>query len=392
MLKVKKKKCRVHSLTGRITLSTLNKAFKAVKKNRGAAGIDKQSIQMFESNLDENLSAMMRQLKDGSYEPIPLRRVYVPKGKTKLRPLGIPAVRCRVAHEMIRSLINPIFEHIFHNNSHGFRQGHSCHTAMDQLLDYYNQGYKTVLDADIKGFFDNIVHKLIMDLVAAEISDGNILGLIKKFLQAGVMEDGRIKPTTKGTPQGGVISPLLANIVLNHLDWTLEKHGLKFVRYADDFVVMCKSKSKAEEALKIVKECIEEDLGLELSEEKTFIATFGQGFNFLGYFISARTIRMRRKAEDNFKNKIRKITRRSHNLDAKVVTRMNRVIRGTVNYFYTPFTTNLGQFNVLDGWIRKRIRCMKYKRIWMTDNHRMLNKYIRKMGFLTCRELCLASR
>lgn len=231
-----------------------------------------------------------------------------------------------------------------------------------------------------------------MDLVAAEISDGNILSLIKKFLQAGVMEEGRLKPTTKGTPQGGVISPLLANIVLNHLDWTIEKHGLKFVRYADDFVVLCKSKGKAEKALKIVKGCIENDLCLELNEEKTRIVTFGQGFIFLGYFISARPIRMGRKAEDNFKDKIRKITRRSHNLDAKVVTKMNRVIRGTVNYFYTSFTTNLGQFNVLDGWIRKRIRCMKYKRIWMTDNRRMLNKYIRRMGFLTCRELCLATR
>lgn len=393
MLRVQKKKCRIHSLTGRITLSSLKKAFKKVKKNRGAAGIDKQSIKMFESNLEENLMALMRQLKDGSYKPIPLRREYIPKDdKGNLRPLGIPPVRCRVAQEMIRSLINPYFEHIFHDNSHGFRENHSCHTAMEQLLDYYEQGFRTVLDADIKGFFDNIVHKLIMDMVSAEISDGNILGLIKKFLQAGVMEEGRIKPTRKGTPQGGVISPLLANIVLNHLDWVLDKRGLKFVRYADDFVVLCKSRSKAEKALEIVKQCVEDDLGLELSEEKTRIATFGQGFNFLGYFISARTIRMGRKAEDKFKNKIRKITRRSHNLDAKVVTKMNRVVRGTVNYFYTPFTTNLAQFNVLDRWIRKRIRCMKYKRIWMSDNRRMLNKYIRRMGFFTCRELCLAMR
>ncbi len=313
MLKVVKKKCRVHSLTGRITLLTLKKAFKAVKKNRGVAGIDKQSIKMFESNLDENLMALMRQLKDRSYLPIPLKRVYIPKGKTKLRPLGIPAVRCRVAQEMIRSLINPIFERIFHDNSHGFRRNHSCHTAMEQLLEYYYQGYRTVLDSDVKGFFDNIGHKLILGLVAAEISDGNILSLIKKFLQAGVMEEGRLKPTTKGTPQGGVISPLLANIVLNHLDWTLEKHDLKFVRYADDLIVLCKSKAKAEKAFQIVKECIENDLCLELSEEKTRIATFGQGLNFLGYFISARTIRMGRKAEDNFKDKIRKITRRSHN-------------------------------------------------------------------------------
>lgn len=208
MLKVKKKKCRVHSLTGRITLASLQKAFKAVKKNRGAAGIDKVSIKMFESNLTENFPALEKQLKDRSYQPLPLRRKYIPKGNTgKLRPLGIPAVRCRVAHEMVRYLINPISEHTFHDSSHGFRQERSCHTAMKELIEYYKQGYRIVLDADIKGFFDNISHKLILDMVAAEISDGNILGLIKKFLQAGVMEEGRIKPTRKGTPQGGLITP-----------------------------------------------------------------------------------------------------------------------------------------------------------------------------------------
>src|SRR3990172_4160733 len=220
-------------------------------------------------------------------------------------------------------------------------------------------------------------------MVAAEISDGNILGLIKKFLQAGVMEEGHIKPTHKGTPQGGVISPLLANIVLNHLDWTLDKHGFKFVRYADDFVVLCKTRHQAEEALAVVKDCLENDLELELRQEKSRIATFGQGFNFLGYYISARTIRMSRKAEDNFKNKIREATIRSHNLNSEVVTKMNRIIRGTVNYFYASFSICLGQFNVLDRWIRKRIRCKKYKRIWMSDNNRLLNKHIRRMGFLT---------
>jgi group II intron reverse transcriptase/maturase len=295
-----------------------------------------------------------------------------------------------VAQEMLRSLISPIFERIFHNNSHGFRIQRSCHTAMNQLIEYYNQGYRYVVDADIKGFFDNIPHKLILDLVAAEISDGNILGLIRKFLQAGVMEDGRIKPTRKGTPQGGVISPLLANIVLNHLDWTLEMHNLKFVRYADDFVILCKSKRAAEKALDVAKQCIENDLELELHSDKTKITTFDQGFNFLGFYISARTIRMSAKAEVNFKNKVRKLTIRSHNLDAEIAVKLNRVIRGTINYFCTEFTTNLAQFNVLDRWIRKRIRCMKFKRVSKADNGRLLNKHIKRMGFLTCRELILA--
>ncbi len=390
MLCVQKKKCRVHSLTGRITIPVMQKAFKAVRRNRGAAGIDKQSIKMFESNLDENLNALMRELKNGSYQPIPLKRVYVPKGKGKLRPLGIPAVRCRVAQEVVRSLINPIFDAEFHDNSHGFREKRGCHTAIDQIVEIHKMGYRVVLDADVKGFFDNIPHKLIMDLAAREIADGNILHLIRKFLQAGVMEDGRVLPTRKGTPQGGVISPLLANIVLNHLDWRLDELGYKFVRYADDFVVLCKTKRQAEKALQAVTACIEEELGLELSPEKTHTTTFGLGFNFLGFYLSANTIRMGGKAEDRFKDKVREITKRHHNLSQKVIVKLNQVIRGTVNYFGAGFATCLGQFNKLDKWIRKRIRCMKYKRIWMTDNRRLKNKHIRRMGFLTCREAYLS--
>ncbi len=293
---------------------------------------------------------------------------------------------------MVRLLINPIFEDIFHHNSHGFRNRHSCHTAMEEIVKMYRQGFRVVVDADIKGFFDNIPQKLIMDSVAAQISDGNILNLIKKFLQAGVMEDGKIWPTTKGTPQGGNISPLLANIVLNHFDWVMEKHGFKFVRYADDFVRLCKSKTKAEKALLEVRKCIEGDLGLTLHPEKTKIITFGQGFIFLGYYISARTIRMSPKAEERFKNKVREILRRCSNLEVNVIDKLNRVIRGVINYFYTKFTTDLGQFNVLDKWIRKRIRCMKFKRIWKTDNKRLRNKHISRMGFTSCRELGLAKK
>jgi group II intron reverse transcriptase/maturase len=392
LLKVDFDKQRVHSLTGRITPDLLRKAFKAVRRNRGAAGIDKQSVVMFESNLEENLAALMRDLKDGTYQPLPLRRVYIPKGSGKTRPLGIPAVRCRVAQEVIRRLINPIFEANFHEHSHGFREKHSCHTALAQVMDLHRQGFRVVLDADIKGFFDNIPHALILDLVAAKIADGNILGLVRKFLQAGVMEDGRVLPTRKGTPQGGVISPLLANIVLNHLDWRLDALGYRFVRYADDFVVLCKSRRQAEKALAVVTQCIEEELGLQLSPEKTHIATFGEGFNFLGFYVSAFTVRMGEKAEGRFKDKIRELTRRHHNLDAGVFERVNRVVRGTVNYFGRPsFSTCLGQFNELDRWLRRRIRSMKYKRIWKTDNRRMQNRYIRRLGLLTCREAYLAA-
>jgi len=243
-VKIVHDKLKVHSLTGRITEELMYKAFKAVKKNRGTAGIDKVTIQMYESNLSENLLSLMRELKKGKYQPKPLRRVHIPKGKSKtLRPLGIPGVRCRIAQEVLRRLINPIFEKRFHNNSFGFRPGRNCHQAVERMMQLSQKGYRFVVDIDIKGFFDNIPHALIMDSLAAKISDGNILNTIEKLLNSGVMEEGVLRPTVKGTPQGGVISPLLANAVLDHLDWFLEEHKLHFVRYADDFIVLCKTKS-----------------------------------------------------------------------------------------------------------------------------------------------------
>ena len=196
--------------------------------------------------------------------------------------MGIPAVRCRVAQEVIRALIDPIFAPTLHDSSHGFRRPRSCHTAMAQLVALHRQGYRGVVDADRKGFFESIPHPLILALVAREMADGNILSLIKKFLQASVMEEGEVRPTRQGTPHGGVVSPRLANLVLHHLDWRLEALGYRFVRYADDFVVLCKTRRQAEKALQAVTQCVEDDLGLALNPEKTQLTTFGQGFVFLG--------------------------------------------------------------------------------------------------------------
>ncbi len=385
-MKVVHDKPKVHSLTGRITEELMLKAFKAVKKNRGTAGIDKVSISMYEANLSENLSSLMRELKQGLYRPIPLRRVYIPKGDGKIRPLGIPSVKCRVAQEVLRRLINSTFESRFHNDSFGFRMGRNCHQAVERVFEYAEQGNRYVVDVDIKGFFDNIPHELIMDSVAARIADGNILNLIERLLKSGVMEEGELKPTVKGTPQGGVISPLLANIVLNHLDWFLAEQGYLFVRYADDFVVLCKTKPEAEKALEDVKNFLNE-MELEVSPEKTKINHFSEGFDFLGFSIKSRSVLMRTKSKKKFMNTIRDITTRSHNLDEIVIEKLNRVIRGTVNYFGTSFSTMNNMFHKLDRFIRKRIRCMKYKRIWKTDNLRYTIKHIRKMGLLSCYDL-----
>jgi len=381
----RKKKIKVHSLTGRIDERLMREAFKAVKRNRGAAGIDKVSIAMFEENLDANLDALQRDLKTrGKFVPKPLRRVWIPKdakGK-KLRPLGIPAVRDRVAQEVVRRLLEPIFEPMFHDCSFGFRPGRSCHMAIERVLSFHQDGDRVTLDADIAGFFDNIPHKLIVDAVAEEVADGNILNLVKKFLAAGVMDNGVFKPTSIGTPQGGVVSPLLANIVLNKLDWRLDQAGYRFVRYADDFVVVCKDRNQAEAALTMVEEVMTE-LGLSLSPEKTKIASYGKGYEFLGFRLSSKSRTMRPKSLEKFKTKIREITRRCNNLDANVIVKLNQVIRGTANYFATDFSTCIKLYQKLDKWIRMRVRCMKFKRKLSYDNYRMRQgTFDKKLGLL----------
>lgn len=380
-------KPKTHSLTGRITLSLLLAAFQAVKRNRGAAGIDKVSIKMFDANLLDNVSALERDLKNGSFEPLPLRRKYIDKGGGKLRPLGIPTVRDRVAQEVLRRLLHPIFEPLFHNASFGFRPGRNCHQALERAIKYHEAGYRVILDADITGFFDNLSHRLIKEAVAAQVADGNILNLVEKFLRAGVMEHGVFKPTTVGTPQGGVISPLLANIVLNYLDWQLDKLGYCFVRYADDFVVLCRTIAQAEEAKTQVTHILNQ-LSLQLSAEKTRITTYRQGYSFLGFVLSSRTKRMRPKSQDKFKDKVQELTVRSRNLDAQVIVELNRVIQGTANYFVTRWSTQRRLMQELDRWIRRRLRCLKFKRFSYHDNHRMRCKQFERLGLLRLESFC----
>src|SRR5205085_9958954 len=315
-------KIKHHSLTGRITLPLMHVAFRNVRRNRGAAGIDRESIVAFGINLEDNLLALMRRLKDRSYQPLPLRRVHIPKGPGQTRPLGIPAVRDRVAQEVVRLLLSPLFERLFHDDSYGFRPDRNCHMAVRKVLELHQQGHTHVLDADIKGFFDNLPHQVIMAGVAAEVADGNILDLVERFLKAGVMEEDVFQPTTVGTPQGGVISPLLANIALHSLDWQLHDAGFRFVRYADDFVVLCKSQAKVQEAHALVQQHLDR-LGLALSAEKTKMTKFREGFAFLGFTITARSVTMRAKSVEKYKAKIRELTPRHHNLDREVVADVN---------------------------------------------------------------------
>lgn len=376
-----------HSLTGRIDPALRLPAFQKVQRNRGAAGIDRVRLQMFQNNLQANLTALQRDLKRGTFRPQPSRRRFIEKpGSDKLRPLGIPAVRDRIAQAVVRRLLSPIFEPLFHDHSYGFRPGRNCHQAVKTALELHRAGYQVVLDPDIESFFDRLPHSVIRQAVAARVADGNILRWVQKFLTAGVMENGVFKPTSVGTPQGGVISPLLSNIVLNHLDWPLHEAGFRFVRYADDFVVLCRSHAEAEEARARTEQVLG-GLGLKLSAEKTTVTTYGQGYSFLGFRLSSRSRTLRPKSVQKFKDKIRSLTRRQHNLDAGVIEKLNRVIRGTANYFATPFATCRWLFQRLDSWIRMRLRCMRFKRQSGHDNCKLRVRFFRrKLGLLTLEE------
>ena len=388
---VKPLKQKHHSLTGRITFALMVEAFRAVKRNKGKAGVDRISIELFAQQLEQNLTALMRDLKDGTFRPVPVLRKYIDKGGGKKRPLGIPTVRDRVAQEVLRRLLSPLFEPLFHDHSHGFRPGRSCHSAMERMLQIWRDGHRHVLDADISGFFDNIPHDVVLRGLRNVVADGNILNLVQKFLTAGVMEDGVVQTTTLGTPQGGVLSPLLANIALNFLDWHLDELGLRFVRYADDFVVLCRTELQAKEAQTQIESFLT-NLGLSLSPTKTKITTFLKGFTFLGFDVTSHSVKMRAKSVENFKNRVRDITIRSHNLDADVIGKLNSVIRGVQRYFGTSFSTCLTQFRALDEWVRMRLRCQKLKCKSWTHNRRVSNDYIEQKGLLTLSQLHRQSR
>lgn len=368
-----------HSLTGRISLRLMHEAFRAVRRNKGKAGIDRVSIEMYSKQLDQNLESLMRDLKQGTYQPLPVRRVHIPKGKGSTRPLGIPSVRDRVAQEVLRRLLSPLFEPLFHDDSYGFRPGRSCHMAIERVLEIWRDGCRHVLDADFSGFFDNIPHRVIMQGLSNVVADGNILRLVERFLAAGVLEDGTVRSTVLGTPQGGVLSPLLANVALNFLDWHLDELGCRFVRYADDFVVLCRTEHQAQEARQAVGQFIEQ-LGLTLNTEKTHVTTFRQGFAFLGFDLTSRSVKMRPKAVEKFKDRIRELTVRSHNLDARTVTRLNGVVRGVARYFATWFSKCGNLFRDLDRWLRMRLRCMKLKRKSRTANCRIRIRHLRRRG------------
>ena len=382
-------KLKNHSLIDKVwNEKNLEKAWKRVKEKKGSAGIDRVTIQTFESNLDQNLSEIQRLIKEKRYKPKPVRRVLIPKDNGKMRPLGIPTVRDRVVQQALKNVLEPIFEETFLPLSHGYRPNTSAHEAVRKAEEYLESGYHWVVDADIKGFFDHVDHSLLMDLVTEKVSDGRVLSLIESFLVSGIMNEGIVEASTEGTPQGGNLSPLLANIYLHHFDRRMSELGYAHLRYADDILIFCQYKWEAEDALNRAREILEGELKLTLSPEKTKIVhARKKGVEFLGFHFNGRWRRPRDKAMKKFKEEIKHRTRRQQpkNLEM-VIASINPVIRGWGNYFKEG-TVKKG-FEELDGYIRGRLRSFKAKkRTWWVILYTLPKPELEKMGLISLSSL-----
>ncbi len=342
--------------------ATLQKAWQRVRTRRGAAGIDGISIARFEAHAPRYLGELAEQLKNGTYRPEAVRRVNILKAGGASRPLGIPAVKDRVVQTALKSVIEPIFESCFSASSYGFRPGRGCKDALREVDGLLRAGYIHVVDADLKSFFDSIPHDHLLARVAERISDGKVLELIDGWLRQDVVQDLQRWTPTGGTPQGAVISPLLANIYLHPLDTLLRERGWKMVRYADDFVVLCQSAHEAQAALGAIQQWVH-DNGLALNMEKTSIGNCRTGrgaFEFLGYRFTGRSRYVRPKSLQKFKDTIRRRTGRSRSGTlSEIIHELNRVLRGWFNYFQHA---KAATFSRLDAFVRRRLRAVLRKR------------------------------
>lgn len=367
----------------------LHSGFEKVRGNHGAAGVDGVSVARMEEGLAGKIAQLSARLKDGTYEPLAVKRTWIPKpGSKEKRPLGVPAVRDRVAQTALRNVLEPIFERIFSTHSFGFRPGLSCKDALRLLDSLLKAGYVWVVDADLKSYFDTIPHDKLMVLVEKWVSDGKVLDLIRKFLKQNVLDGLKEWTPEGGTPQGAVISPLLANIYLDPLDHLMEAKGYKMIRYADDFVILCRTREEAEAAMESVREWTV-TAGLTLHPEKTRIVDASKdGFDFLGYHFEKGRKWPRKKSLDKFRDGVRELTKRANgkSLD-EIIVRLNRKLNGWFNYFKHSYKTT---FPYLDGWIRRRLRSILRKRKGLRgiskggdDNHRWPNKFFVDHGLFS---------
>ena len=358
----------------------LNKAYKKVKSNKGAEGVDGMSVDELLGFLKDNQKQLIQQIKEGKYKPNPVRKVEIPKEtKGEFRKLGVPTVVDRVFQQAITQVLSPIYEKQFSKNSFGFRPNRGAHNALKQCQTNVNDGYVYVVDMDLEKFFDTVCQSKLIEVLSRTIKDGRVISLIHKYLNAGVISRGRFEKTEVGMPQGGPLSPLLSNIMLNELDKELTHRGHRFVRYADDCMIFCKSKKSAERTLNNIVPYIEEKLFLKINRTKTCVAHVSRvkylGYSFYRYKGKCR-FRVHPKSVTKMKNKIRELTDRHNGWGNEYrALKLTQFIRGWVNYFGMANMKRL--LHNSDEWLRHRIRAIYWKQ-WKKVKTKF--KELKKLG------------
>jgi group II intron reverse transcriptase/maturase len=357
-----------------LTDGNFERAYRQVKKNKGAGGIDGMQVDELLPYLRENQKKLVQTLRDGKYHPRPVRRVEIPKENGKTRKLGIPTVVDRLIQQAICQVLTPIYEQQFSDNSYGFRPKRSAHNALKKCQTNITEGYRYVVDMDLEKYFDTVNQSRLIQILSETIKDGRVISLIHKFLNAGVMVGGMFEDSPEGVPQGGPLSPLLGNVMLNECDRELQKRGHRFVRYADDMMIFCRSKKAAKRTLEKILPFIEGKLFLKVNREKTKVAHV-KDVKFLGYgfyiYRGEGRLRIHPKSVRKFKEKIRVITGRSNGMGIdERKSRLNSIVRGWMNYFKLADAKQLLQG--LDEWIRRRIRMVTWKR-WKKIRTRWMN-------------------
>jgi RNA-directed DNA polymerase len=358
-----------------------------VKANKGASGVDHVTIGMFEENLERNIELLYCQLKDGTYHPQAIRRKYIPKpGKRgEKRPLGIPTVRDRVVQTALRSVLEPIFEYEFAQNSYGFRPRRGCKDALREVQDLLKKGYVHVVDADLQSYFDTIPHDRLMELIGRRITDKRVLSLIEQYLKQEIMNGLEQWTSDQGSPQGAVISPLLSNIYLNELDHYMMDEGFKMVRYADDQVILCQTERDAQKAMRYISTWVR-NAGLKLHPTKTCVVdAIKEGFNFLGYFFVNNVRVVSDKSINKLKETLRNKTKRTRGDSMETIIKdVNKTLWGWFEYFKHSRPCS---FRPIDQWLRVRLRSILRKQNkmklggWKGENNiRWPNSYFAKLG------------
>ena len=356
----------------------LYKGFKKVKKAKGAAGIDEQSLSNYAENLSDNLDQLLSELKTKQYKPQPVKRVEIPKEDGGVRLLGIPTVRDRVVQQALNDILTPIFEEQFHPSSFGYRPNRSCHDAINKSTMFIRRyGLQHVVDMDLSKCFDKLDHELIIKSIRKRVTDSSVLELIKQFLKSGVMIDGSWQETELGSPQGGVISPLIANIYLDAFDQEMRKRGHRIVRYADDILIFCRSKAGAKNALAQATKILEGELKLTVNQTKSHIAHSSDGVKFLGVEIGSQFTRIQTKKLKVFKSKLKRMTKRGCGKPLEqVIKDLNPVLRGFSQYF--RITNSSREFSRLAGWLRRRLRSIQLK-LWKKPQR--LHRKLKQLGY-----------